>query len=307
MEIMIVLGYGLSMLLGVAALAIQVFIRKKGISAADDTIKEKRTTVFFGLVVYLNSIDVLMFYIWGFYSELPSQALRGALMMGRLLLGCFLTEFERELMKQKRKKWMLPLFCVIISGGFLLELLEWMEPVQLPGRLYYALCICGQGAAWIFTLLYGFRYMADGAGSPSCFNRNAIGLYNSVFLAYWIVGGAATLYYTAGGGYLLIGDVVSIMVWSVLGFINLYIVWQSCLLSKEAAATEPDLAKVAERYKLSQRETVIAGLLLEGKSNLEIAGDLEISESSVKVHNHRLYKKLDAENRVQAVNRIRQG
>ncbi len=307
MEIMIVLGYGLSMLLGVAALAIQIFVRKKGISAADDTIKGKWTTVFFGLVIYLNIIDILGFYIWGFYGEVSSNVLQGALMLGWFLLGCFLTEFERELMKQKRKKWMLPLFYVITAGVFLLELFELMQSVQIPRAVYYGLCIGGQGAAWIFTLVHGFRYMADGAGRPEYFNHNAIGLYNGVFLAYWIVGGAATLYYSAGGGYLLIGDVISIIVWSVLGFINLYIVWQSCLLSKEAAATEPDLAKVAERYKLSQRETVIAGLLLEGKSNLEIAGDLEISESSVKVHNHRLYKKLDAENRVQAVNRIRQG
>lgn len=307
MEIMIVLGYGLSMLLGVAALSIQVFVRKKAIPAADDTIKERRTSVFFGLVVCLNVLDVLDFYLWSCRAEVPSDALRGALMMGWLLLGCFLTEFERELMKQERKRWMLPLFCLITACGVLLELLELSASVQFPDGLYYGLCACGQGAAWVFTLIHGLRYMADEAGRPEYLNRNAIALYNSIFLAYWVVDGAATLYYSAGGEYFVIGDILSILVWSVLGCINLYVVWQSCLLSAEAEAAEPDLAKVAQRYKLSKREAVIAGLLMEGKSNLEIAGELEISESSVKVHNHRLYKKLDAENRVQAVNRIRQG
>jgi len=307
MEIIIVLGYGLSMLLGVAALSIQVFVREKDISAADSTIKQRKTTVFFGLVVCLNIIDVLKFYTRGFYSEISLDGFCGALLIGWLLLGCFLTEFERELMKQKRKEWMLPLFFLIAAGGVFLEILRFIESVQIPDVLYYFLCIGGQAVVWVFTLIHGFRYMADGAGRPEYLNRNAIALYNSVFLAYWVVDGAATLYYTAGGDYMLAGDVLSLVVWSILGSINLYIVWHSCCLEEEAGDAGLDFVKLSERYKLSERETVIAGLLLEGKSNLEIAGELEMSESSVKVHNHRLYKKLDAENRVQAVNRIRQG
>jgi len=52
--------------------------------------------------------------------------------------------------------------------------------------------------------------------------------------------------------------------------------------------------------KLTQRELQVLKGLTEGKSNKEIARDLDISEPTVKLHMKTLYRKLEASNRTQA-------
>jgi two-component system, NarL family, nitrate/nitrite response regulator NarL len=52
--------------------------------------------------------------------------------------------------------------------------------------------------------------------------------------------------------------------------------------------------------KLTPRELQMLRGLTEGKSNKEIARDLDISEPTVKLHMKTLYRKLDATNRTQA-------
>ena len=52
--------------------------------------------------------------------------------------------------------------------------------------------------------------------------------------------------------------------------------------------------------KLTARELQVLRGLTEGKSNKEIARDLDITEPTVKLHMKTLYRKLDASNRTQA-------
>ena len=52
--------------------------------------------------------------------------------------------------------------------------------------------------------------------------------------------------------------------------------------------------------KLSQRERDVLKGLTEGKSNKEIARDLDIREPTVKLHMKTLYRKIGATNRTQA-------
>jgi DNA-binding NarL/FixJ family response regulator len=52
--------------------------------------------------------------------------------------------------------------------------------------------------------------------------------------------------------------------------------------------------------KLSPRELQVLKGLTEGKSNKEIARDLDIQEPTVKLHMKTLYRKLGAANRTQA-------
>jgi two-component system nitrate/nitrite response regulator NarL len=60
----------------------------------------------------------------------------------------------------------------------------------------------------------------------------------------------------------------------------------------------PEAHPLADR--LTPRELQMLKGLTEGKSNKEIARDLDISEPTVKLHMKTLYRKLDASNRTQA-------
>lgn len=64
------------------------------------------------------------------------------------------------------------------------------------------------------------------------------------------------------------------------------------------AAAEVTANPLAE--KLSSRELEVLKGLTEGKSNKEIARDLELTEPTVKLHMKTLFRKLEATNRTQA-------
>jgi NarL family two-component system response regulator LiaR len=68
-------------------------------------------------------------------------------------------------------------------------------------------------------------------------------------------------------------------------------------------AAEPfvvDEARVSE-FGITARELEILGLIAAGLSNREIAGQLFVSENTVKTHSSRLFDKLGAKRRTQAV------
>ena len=60
--------------------------------------------------------------------------------------------------------------------------------------------------------------------------------------------------------------------------------------------------RIVEHYGLSPREAEIAGLVLSGKSNRDIAAQLYISSETVKKHIYNIYQKTGAKNRLQLMN-----
>lgn len=68
---------------------------------------------------------------------------------------------------------------------------------------------------------------------------------------------------------------------------------------------EPDRSKV-ETLGITKRELEILGLIAEGLSNREIGERLFVSEHTVKSHSSRLFEKLQASRRTQAVQRAKE-
>lgn len=73
----------------------------------------------------------------------------------------------------------------------------------------------------------------------------------------------------------------------------------------EVAAPAPEPfcpdEKKRENLGITRRELEVLGLIAEGMSNREIAGRLFVSENTVKTHSSRVFDKLGAKRRTQAV------
>jgi DNA-binding CsgD family transcriptional regulator len=68
---------------------------------------------------------------------------------------------------------------------------------------------------------------------------------------------------------------------------------------------EIDFVPFMEKYGLSQREREIFVLLMRGRKNKDIAGELFISENTVKVHVYNIYRKLGVNSRLGILEMLR--
>lgn len=67
----------------------------------------------------------------------------------------------------------------------------------------------------------------------------------------------------------------------------------------------PDIHDFAGAYRLTGRETEITQLVIQGKSNAEIAGELFISETTVKKHVSNIFEKTGVNRREELIIKIR--
>jgi len=69
----------------------------------------------------------------------------------------------------------------------------------------------------------------------------------------------------------------------------------------EGLATEIRLRERGDRPTLTDREREVLGMTAEGGSVARVAGQLHLSEATVKTHLHHAYEKLDVSDRAAAV------
>ncbi|MEJ2662456.1 MAG: helix-turn-helix transcriptional regulator [Spirochaetia bacterium] len=79
---------------------------------------------------------------------------------------------------------------------------------------------------------------------------------------------------------------------------------QSIYYQQQTIENPDKIRLIFEQFGLSAKEQEIALEVLQGKSNKEIAYDMELSGSTVKSHIYSIYKKVNVQSRVQFVNLV---
>jgi DNA-binding CsgD family transcriptional regulator len=69
-------------------------------------------------------------------------------------------------------------------------------------------------------------------------------------------------------------------------------------LAEVTASSRVDLNAVRREFRLTRRETDLARLVLDGRTNAEISGEFGIVEQTVKDHLSNVYRKIGVKNRV---------
>jgi DNA-binding NarL/FixJ family response regulator len=85
-------------------------------------------------------------------------------------------------------------------------------------------------------------------------------------------------------------------------------VWVGARVFRNAAPAEPFAPNTAAQASLgiTEREREVLGLLAAGRSNKEIAQTLAVSPNTVKTHVARLFEKLEASRRTEAILKARE-
>ena len=85
--------------------------------------------------------------------------------------------------------------------------------------------------------------------------------------------------------------------------VSTVVVEKEVLVPVKAEVDEAGLASELAKLGMSQRELEVLRLMAEGLSNQEIADRLFVSLNTVKTHCSRIFEKLDARRRTQAIER----
>ena len=95
----------------------------------------------------------------------------------------------------------------------------------------------------------------------------------------------------SNGGKYFSGDVSSILIHN--------------LNHQKNSSSTPN--KISEnKFNLSKRERQVLSIILKGKSNKEIAEELEVSRRTAEVHRYNLMKKLNVKNLIELSNKARE-
>ncbi len=96
--------------------------------------------------------------------------------------------------------------------------------------------------------------------------------------------------FSIAAGFLILGIVIGVRVFG----------------RKEAAEVFDGNPQAVSSLGLSERELTVLKELADGHSNKEIAAKLNVSPNTIKTHIARIFEKLDAKRRTDAVNRARE-
>lgn len=97
---------------------------------------------------------------------------------------------------------------------------------------------------------------------------------------------------------------ISYLVFSLLSFYHVSSQYFHSYENNAGISLEKN--RLIQSYGFSERETDVLGLLVEGKTNIEIGDSLHISVNTVKSHVKSIYKKCGVTNRVQLLYKIRE-
>lgn len=186
---------------------------------------------------------------------------------------------------------------LVLTAAMLFHILDTGEDVPIA-----PLMLEGGDMAGIVIRFWTMVYLVYWAKD---FRDRDTGRAFQVFGSLWLLG---LMTFNFGGELIIPRGPVLIFV--SFAYILPALIYLGKYLKKHArehpGITEQDsMEEVFAKHNISKREQEVVHLITKGKSNREIADELYISISTVKLHTHSIYRKLGIKNRVQLSNFIR--
>ncbi|PCJ82754.1 MAG: hypothetical protein COA49_00440 [Bacteroidetes bacterium] len=135
-------------------------------------------------------------------------------------------------------------------------------------------------------------------------NRKIILRFTALMLLGLLLRGS-TLYFYDHGKWILPSLLLPYFLSNLIPLV--YLKLKSEMIFKPIFAERPNMEKKAwlfETYQITKREKEIINVIIQGKTNQQIADELFISLQTVKDHTHRIYTKIGINSRLKLVQMI---
>lgn len=304
------LFYIITISIGISAFSVHMTARGKNLAVTNWLAKSEYTTLFLILVITFNVCDFLVLFLG---SWLGTGAVEWIMVIENVLevaLAYALIEMEREYFGALESRLRFVFF--VLTAAVIL----WVDTAYTAGILILSehlylgvmlgLNLLPAAALVIFTAC-NLRKMLN--EKRSVLGDGYFILYNIVFLFLCLTVTISIIDSRTETDFVGYDKDFYVIFWFVFNILNFVLIWRSCQNAENTADTEETseevILRVADTFKLSERELEIAQLLCRGKNNNDIAAQLFLSPNTVKVHTSNLYRKLGVKNRVQAVQVLR--
>ncbi len=303
MQHIIVFSYIFTILIGVSALTIQ-WLAGKGEQKKNLRVMR----LFIVMLLVLNMYDFLIYYFDNIINS-PSGNLM--LSFGDCLIAILVFLWLWVEMRMGKENLNMPM--LKWSGIFVaVYLLVWLVAVLFFVEYKWIRLVIDIPLVCLLVM-----------GSMSIIFQGKQRQEDTSFLIYkglitLFIAGNYTTYLISESGLLLstgknIMD-VTIFFWLAINIVNMVMLYKKDFVEsflqgtggKEQLSTEAVMELLKEKYDLTKREIEILHEVYDGKSNVQIAEDLYISESTVKAHIYNIFRKMNVKSRVEAVCIVRE-
>lgn len=305
MYILLEFIYILTMFISVAGFAVHMTVRSKDLEATSRLAKQKSTTAFLTTVLLLNLCDFLRLYLTEISADPNLEWIYAAENLLEVALIYMLIYMEKEYLGLSMPGFLKGFFAVIALAFFHFDAVFSWSSIE-EEKTYFMLMIAVNALPIILLTLETIAFCRR-TSSPD--NRTVNG-YIAVFIGLCvflcIVCTMSNADQQTRHQFFLHSEEVYEIIWLIFNIATFEFVWRTINREdpqemKRQISLDRRLEELKNICGLSGREVEIARLLYEGKSNKEIAAMMYLSPNTVKVHASNFYRKIGAENRVQAI------
>lgn len=301
------LAYIVALMIGILPFSMQLMICVKNLSVNNMMVKSKNTLVFLSIIVIFNLCDFLTIFL---ESETGGRNIAWIYMVENILevmMAYSLIAMQCDYVGGKKNKGIIPLFLAVSCAMVFIDISFITDYVFFSEKVYIISMIVLNLIPLVVTGYYAVKYMK--IVYKSNLDKMVITyllLYNIIFFFLCIIAIVSIVDSRTSFDYIQNDKGIYLVFWLMFNTMNLVLMLSSCSLVDKGIMTDEEiLERLAADYRLSAREKEIAMLLYEGKNNNEIAEELFLSISTVKVHASNLYRKLGVTSRVQLILKFR--
>ncbi|MBQ5955355.1 MAG: hypothetical protein IJL49_05325 [Firmicutes bacterium] len=305
MHILVEFIYILTMFISVAGFAVHMTVRTKGLEATSRLAKQKSTTAFLTTVLLLNLCDFMRLYLTQILAEPDLEWIYVTENILEVVLIYVLIHMEKEYLGLPMPRLSEAFFAVTALLLLYFDaLLNWNGAEE--ERIYFILMIVINAAPIILLTLETIAFCRKSRSSDNRTTNGYIAVFIGLCIFVCIICTMSNADQQTKHQFFMHSEEVYEVIWLIFNVATFEFVWRTINKddSREMKRQVPFKKRLDELKSscgLSEREVEIAKLLYEGKSNKEIAAMMYLSPNTVKVHASNLYRKIGAENRVQAI------
>ncbi|MDD4377037.1 MAG: helix-turn-helix transcriptional regulator [Eubacteriales bacterium] len=311
MRHIILFCYMVTILIGVSAITIQWLANKRKSNASDGTMRH-----FVFLLLFMNVYDLLIYYNDYILKTLDNITM---IRIGDCIIAAIVymwLKVQRKVVQSEKFDGLIKLMRIFVicylSIWFLtmvfLDYNNIIKVTYICMDIALVLLLVVGGAAFI---VYNVK---EKLPKSQIYYMSIVTIMMTLnYITYF----GSEIGVTLGDSEYVSGPMdFTIFYWFIINIANMMVIYNKYFKVAYAESEQSESAENAfnldvaldemkNKYDLTAREIELAREIYEGKSNIEIAKDLFISESTVKTHIYNIFRKIGVKNRVEVVCVIR--